>query len=134
MGDIGFKAIFAEEVTMTVSQGSDMDMPMQWLVDTVAVPFITDGWDARAQLRSRPGSTIWLSLTTTADANGNVITLEDDGRITIHIDHLETEGTAWDAASRAEGRWDLEMIDPTGSPQRLVMGPVKVSQDVTRAI
>lgn len=131
MSEIGFEALFEEPVNMTVSQGSDMDMPLRWLVDTVAVPLVTAGYDMRAQLRRKPGGDLWLDLTTTPDANGNVITLEDDGRITIHIDNVETEQTAWSASSRKSGFWDMEVIYPSGDVVRLVMGTVTVSREVT---
>lgn len=129
METLGWEALFDTEVELVISQGSDMDLSMQWSVDGTPVDFT--GWDARAQLRKKPGGPLWLSLTTTEDEHGNVIMLDDDGMIHLHIDDEETSQEAWNASSRKEGRWDLEVIDPDGSPRRLVMGPVRVSREVT---
>lgn len=129
MADLGWESLVGEEVSLTVSQGSDMDMSMRWLED--GTPVDLTGWDARAQLRRKPGGDLWLSLTTTPDVHGNVITLTDDGWIHIHIDNTETEQAAWNASSRKEGRWDLEVIAPDGDVKRLVMGPCYTSREVT---
>lgn len=120
---------------ITISQGSDNDFGYVWTRDDVPVPLLADGWILKAQLRKKPGATVWLSLTSVdADINvGSCIVMNDLGEIVVHIDDLETEDAAWNSATRKSGVWDIEAYNPTTTEKvRIVMGTVTVSPDVTR--
>lgn len=118
---------------LIVSQGADNTYTYRYGtndgIETTWVDLTT--WDARAQFRARPGSDIWLSLTTDPAAASR-ITLDNQGYVSIHVHHTTTEDPAWNTPARAKGVWDLELVAPDGEVTRLVMGVVTVSQDVTR--
>lgn len=119
-----------------VSQGADNNFGFRWSRNGTPVQLETEEWVLEAQFRKSPGSSVWLSLTS-VDADlteGSCIVMNDDGEIVVHIDHEETEDSAWNASSRKSGVWDLEAFRPsTDEKVRLVMGTVTVSPDVTRA-
>jgi len=118
-----------------ISQGADNNFGFVWSRDDVPVPLLTDECILEAQRRKRPGSEVWLTLTSAgADiTEGSCIVMNDSGEIVIHIDHTDTEDPAWNSASRKTGVWDLEAFNSdTDEKVRLVMGVVTVSHDVTR--
>lgn len=121
---------------IVIGQGKDNAYGYVWMRDGSPVPLETEGWVLKAQIRSRPGAPVWLSLTSeNPDADGSVITINDDGEIVVYIDHSTTEDPAWNSGARVAdgGMWDLEAYraDPE-SKERLVMGTVTLSPDVTR--
>lgn len=136
--------IEGDDGAIVIAQGADNDYAWRWSTyaagadpsTATPVQFLTDGWTARAQLRPRPGAEPWLTLTTTVDADGSGVELDDDGWVKVHIDHLTTEAEAWNSAAREKGVWDLELVqnptDPNPLVVRFVMGAVTVSKDVTR--
>ena len=118
---------------LVISQGADNTYAYRYGIDdgeTVTWVDLT-GWDARAQIRSRPGAEIWLSLGVDP-AEASRIILDAQGYVTIHLDHTTTEAPEWNSPARAQGVWDLELVNPGGEVIRLVMGAVLVSADVTR--
>lgn len=120
---------------LVISQGADNTYAYRYSTSdgTTTTPVDLTGWQARAQVRPRPGGTVWLDLTSQAPtAAGSSITLGADGFITVHIHHAETEAAEWNTPARAKGVWDLELIAPSGEVIRLVMGAVELSADVTR--
>jgi len=95
----------------------------------VYVPFITDGWTARAQIRSAHGGDIWATFLS-SDTTGSRIELTDTGGVTLVLPAAVTEDEAWN--SRFVGFYDVEIIDSTGYVTRLATGQVNVSHDYTR--
>lgn len=136
MAEFG-RAALREDVDLVVSQGADNDYAFRYGTqattgaETVYPDLTAPGWDARAQLRKRPGGDVWVTLTTTLDDHTG-ITLAAEGWVYVHLHHTLTEDPAWNATSRREGVWDLELVKPSGEVVRLVMGDVRVSPDVTR--
>lgn len=120
---------------IVVSQGADNTYRYRYGLDDGAGTVWVDltGWSARAQIRQRPGGSLWVSLTSDSPTvRGSFLALDADGYVTVHLHHVETEQPEWNTPARAQGAWDLELVDPTGEVVRLVMGSVFVSADVTR--
>ena len=127
------------QVDLLVCQGADNAYAFTYSRRTgetmTAVDLST--WSARAQLRTRVGGNVWLTLT-----NPEGIVLDADGSITLTIGHEITEDPAWNTYAKLDsktgrpvpsGVWDLELTDgASGSPLRFVEGRVTVSPDVTR--
>lgn len=122
---------------LVVSQGADNTYRFRYgtkATDDADTQFVdlTD-WGARAQLRYSPGGDVWVSLVKgqTTD-RGSYLSADETGYVTVHLHHTETEQPEWTAYARRGGVWDVELVAPDGEVVRLVMGAVKVSQDVTR--
>lgn len=116
---------------LVISQGADQTFTYRYGQSDGASTSWVDltGWTARAQLRDRPGGTVWASLTS-QDDDGSRITLDNLGYVSVVLTHTTTEDSAWNR--RTDGVWDLELVNPDGEVLRLVMGKVTVSADVTR--
>lgn len=116
-------------IDLVVSQGADNVYQFRYMVgetaETATPVDMSDGWTARAQMRSSAGGAVWGTWT---DELG--ITLDAEGYVTLHITDTETEAEAWDAYDR--GYWDMELVDAAGMVFRLAEGKVKVSHDITR--
>lgn len=130
---------------IVIGQGQDEAYGFIWTRGPNAetqtpVPLETEGWILKAQIRSRPGSTPWLTLSSEdADDEGSVIVVNDSGEIVVYIDHATTEASEWNSSLRADqgGVWDIEAYRPATEDlphdkKRLVMGKVTLSPDVTR--
>lgn len=130
---------------ITISQGAINRYGYRWSRRAskddpkVPVEIVTDGWEIVAQIRARAGATpVWLTLSSAEDtALGSGIAVDDEGMIVVTITPAETEDNDWNAASRAEGVWDVEAHkdatdDDPREVVRIVMGTVTVSPDVTR--
>lgn len=125
------RAALLENATLIISQGAENSYGWTWerrvAPATEYTPVDLTGWTARAQIRTNVGGEIWATFT---DTDG--ITLDDQGNITLTVGHAVTEAAEWQTLARVEGVWDLELIDGDGEVTRFAMGPVIVSQDVTR--
>lgn len=84
------------------------------------------GMSARMKIKTLPGVLI-LSLTQTATANGDVITLGGAaGTISILITSATTTNLAFTI-----GKYDLELVDTVGQVTRLLQGSVTFNREVT---
>lgn len=127
------------QVDLLVCQGADNTYGFTYSrrtgETTTAVDLST--WSARAQLRTRVGGAVWLTLTSPTG-----IVLDADGSIMLLIGHEITEDPAWNGYVKLDsktgrpvpsGVWDMELTNTApGKVLRFVEGKVTVSPDVTR--
>lgn len=84
------------------------------------------GMSARMKIKKLNGSLI-LSLTQTATANGDILTLGGTaGTITILIKSATTTTMAF-----TQAKYDLELVDSLGAVTRLLQGLVEFNREVT---
>lgn len=102
----------------TIIRGADNEWTLR-RVDAAGTPYLPS--EARAQVRGYFGGPVWVETDITLDPV--------DGWVTIRIPEAMTSAPEWD--TRSVGIWDLECVTG-GRRTRWVMGPVSVSQDVTR--
>ena len=123
MTTLGLDALV--KVNLLVSQGADNTYWFRYGAESDPVDIT--GYSARSQIRNRVGGDVWCEFLST---DGTIELGGAEGTIIVHLDHTVTEG--WDDSQR-KGVWDLELLDPSGSPVRFAEGSVTVSPDVTRA-
>jgi hypothetical protein len=116
-----------QQLNLIVSQGSDnvYGLQLQRTVNNIVVNVDLTGYSAKMQMRSKVGTTPWVTLESPTD-----ITLTSDGLVTITLDHETTEDVAWNEYT--QGVWDIELTDPYDVVTRLAYGKVTVVPDVTR--
>lgn len=110
-------------VNLIVSQGADNEYVFRYSreEDGVLTPVDLSYYTARAQIRNKPGGSLYLDITD--------ITMNSEGVIVVRIPHEVTEGAEWFA--RKSGVWDLELEDSTGTVLRFASGSVQISANVT---
>lgn len=110
-------------INLIISQGADNEYVFRYSqeVNGEPTPVNLTGHTARAQIRNKPGGTLYLDITD--------ITLTQSGIILIRIPALATEGQEW--YSRKSGVWDLELVDSQGGVVRFASGGVQISMNVT---
>lgn len=109
---------------LTIDQGATYSQTLTWK-NPSKVPINLSGYTARMQIRGkRTSQSVSFSLTT---ENGGITLGDADGTIDLYI-------SATDSASLAVGTYvyDLELITPSGSVVRLLMGNFVVRGEVTR--
>lgn len=130
---------------IVISQGADCAFGYLWERGAdenslSPVQIEAQGWILTAQIRTSPGGTPWITLSSTADtAAGSGIAVNDSGEVVVYIDHVDTEAAEWNSVVRVQGGgvWDIEAFRPATVDEphekvRLVMGAVTLSPDVTR--
>lgn len=112
---------------LDIEQGSDYESAFPILDDADQLVVVT-GWEARAQIRRTPTSPIpRLSFDTTGEQiSGLGLEIAGD-HVILRIPGSVSALWAW-----STGSWDLELIDPGGSPRRFVKGSVYVDRETTR--
>nr|WP_314859328.1 hypothetical protein [uncultured Undibacterium sp.] len=107
-----------------LEQGVYRAQIFRWTDSTGAAVNLT-GYTARMQLRkSVSNSEVLLELTT---VNGGISITPDTGTVTVIFKDTDTVGAAW-----VSGVYDLELVDSTGKPTRLIEGAFELSKEVTR--
>lgn len=84
------------------------------------------GWQARCEVKTDYGGTVVTRFHTGSSWDGT-ITFDSDGNMTLHLDDSFTAALA----PMANGVFDVELIDPSGNPWRVVEGRAHVTQEVT---
>lgn len=113
----------AAVVHLTVEQGADFDEAFQFL-DASDAPLDFNGCTARMQLRQRIESDAVIAELTTE--NGRLRFDQATGTLALHLDASVT------AAIQSGAVYDLEIVFPSGSVQRVLKGAVKLDPEVTR--
>lgn len=110
-------------INLIISQGADNEYIFRYSreVEGVLTPVDLTNYTARAQIRNKPGGTLYLDITD--------ITMTSDGIIRIRIPHGATEAVEW--FTRKSGVWDMELTDPQGGVTRFASGSVQISLNVT---
>jgi len=109
---------------LTIDQGATYSQTITWKDPSKNAIDLT-GYTARMQIRGKRTSTsATLSLTT---ENGGITLGDAEGTIALYI-------SATDSAALEVGTYvyDLELIEPSGGVQRLLMGNFLVRGEVTR--
>lgn len=83
------------------------------------------GYSARMQVRPEIESGVVLAELTTA--NGQIVLGAATGLLTVTFTAAMTAGTAW-----VEGVYDLELVQPNGTPLRIFRGDIAIDMKVTR--
>lgn len=117
----------AAEFPLNIEQGSTY-----WVKMTLTSkppnpqPIDLTGYTVRSQIRPNRGrdTAVLYELST---ANGRLEIDGPAGRITLTIPGADSTLWTW-----LEGVYDLELVDPSGEPTRLLRGPVHVDPEVTR--
>ena len=130
MADAGYRAKRVRN--WIIPKGSDTTNALRYGTKTGSVTtypeFVTDGWSARAQIRTTAGGPLWVEMLSSS-LTGPRITLDDLGYVTLVLPGTTTED--W-PDTRKSGAYDVELIRPDGTILRLVMGTVTVSPEITR--
>ena len=85
---------------------------------------ISDGYSARAQVRSRPSSEDVLFEWSSDTAN---VELTELGEVILTLEPEESSAFTW-----RRGVFDLEVTDPDGVVTRLASGTVFIRREITR--
>ena len=116
----------------TLEVGADFDLPVEVTQGSVEAPEprpLTD-FTARMQIRQTYASdTALISLST--ETTGITID-EDDGIINIEIPGAVSTAVTGLGTTIKKGVYDLEMVAPDGSIERVLKGKVKLDPEVTR--
>jgi hypothetical protein len=114
-----------------IEPGATWERRLTW-TDAADVPVPLAGCTARMHVRSSTWATdVLVELTT---ENGR-ITLTDPGVIDLVLSAAETETFGQTAGAKSPAVYDLEIVDPTQTPERvtrLLEGRITVSPEVTR--
>lgn len=112
-----------------IPQGADTVNGFRYAINGDFPLMVTNGWQARAQIRSEAGGEEWATFLSSSET-GPRIELTDEAFITIILPHNVTEDSRWD--DRYKGFYDLELIRPDGFVIRLAKGEVNITHDYTR--
>ena len=93
------------------------------------VPVDLTDWTARSQIRDKETDEVWVEFLSSS-LTGPRIFLGASGEVEVILPSATTEEDAW--ASRKKGRYDVELVSPTGEVKRFLSGVAIVHQDVTR--
>jgi hypothetical protein len=107
-----------------IEQGTTWRCRWPVINPTTGAALNISAWSARAQVRKWAGADEVLHEWSTTAGN---LTVGADGYLTITV--TPAESTAW---TWSEGRYDIELTDPTGEVVRIAAGPVMVSPEITR--
>lgn len=114
----------AGAMDIEIEQGATFSVPLTWSVGGTPVAALNT-WTARMHIRSTVKSAVTLlSLNT---ANSGIVLGLNPGEILLYISDADTAGFTW-----TSGKYDIELVSPTGVVKRLLEGKVKVIPEVTR--
>lgn len=112
----------AGRYNFTIEQGTKFTKVITWTDSTGALVNLT-GYTAELHIVDSELDTSIITVTTTADTNGNVITLGGSaGTISILIKTVTTTTFTF-----SDAKYYLEMIDTTGEVSRLIQGSVSLN-------
>lgn len=107
-----------------VEQGTTLIKPIVWR-DSSGNPVNLTGYSAKMQARSSVTSDeVLLELST---ANGKIVIVPLEGKLTLTMSPAVTSAMTWRRA-----RYDLEITAGDGNVTRLIEGEITVSREVTR--
>ena len=110
-----------EAVEIDIIQGEDFEQSWTFGDEDVAIPFITEGWDAKAAISDRTGK-IWTENMT--------VVLADDGSATVSLGRDKT-------ISLAVGThiWTLVFIEPgAGNYNAVFNAPARIHAGAVKSI
>jgi hypothetical protein len=108
---------------LELNQGEDVSIVFPVFDPVTNEPLIVDGWTAKSQVRSSQSS---ITVLYEWSAANNNITVAGTS-VTLRVLAADTQSWTW-----ANGRYDIELIDPSGKVTRIVEGTVQVSLEITR--
>lgn len=107
-----------------IEQGTTLNKSFIWKSsDGVVIPLT--GFTARMQVRATQASPDVLLALSTADAT--IVITPNAGKVTLSLSSTATAAIAW-----RRGKYDLELVSPTGVVTRLLSGTIEVSREITR--
>tara|TARA_A100001201_G_scaffold69915_3_gene64422 strand:+ start:1281 stop:1670 length:390 start_codon:yes stop_codon:yes gene_type:complete len=126
----------AGKYTITIEQGATTDFEVQWK-DSTGSPVDLTNYQARMQIRSDYGGTLYATLSSSRASDGtglnmsgsNGTTPPTSGSVGVFISAASSS-----AFTFSEGRYDLEMVSGSGANEyvtRLLEGKVKLSKNIT---
>lgn len=97
------------------------------------LPFESDGWKARMQIRETLESpTVTVELTTENNGLSFVKTNDNEGKLVSTELKLYIAPAVTEAISIQGGVYDIELVDASGDVGRLLEGSVSFNPEVTR--
>lgn len=108
-----------------IEQGATFRFPLVWK-DPLGALYDLTGYTARMQVRKTAATADPPMLTLTTE-NGGIVLGGAAGTITI-----TASATATAALTGQQAVYDIELINPSGEVDRLLMGAVEISPEVTR--
>lgn len=115
----------AGRYSFTIEQGVKFSTVITWKDANGALVDLT-GCTAELKIKGIECDDPLLTISTTPDDNGNVLTLGgEDGTIAVLIKSATTSGISW-----SEAKYDLEVTDSLGEPVRLLQGTFSISPEV----
>ena len=114
----------AASYDFVIEQGTTLNKSFVWKSsDGVVIPLT--GYTARMQVRTSQASPDVLLSLTTADAT--IVITPNAGKVTLALTPAATSAITW-----RRGKYDLEIVSPTGVVTRLLSGTIEVSREITR--
>ena len=126
----------AGKYTITIEQGATTDFEVQWK-DSTGSPVDLTNYQARMQIRSDYGGTLYATLSSSRASDGTGLNMSGSngtkpptsGSVGVFISAASSS-----AFTFSEGRYDLEMVSGSGANEyvtRLLEGKVKLSKNIT---
>ncbi len=117
----------AGKLNLVIEQGATFNPTMTYK-DAAGVPIDLTGYTARMQIRESIEDVAFLEELTTENTGASQIILGGvAGTIVLLFNDIETTGMAWES-----GVYDLELITPSGTVERVLVGSVVIDREVTR--
>lgn len=113
------------KLDIEIEQGPYFSVVLTWKNKATGVPNNLTGYTARMHIRESRSSKTALHVMTTE--NGGIVLGGVAGTIELIIPDATTEKFVWESAF-----YDLEMVDGTGKPKRLLSGKVWMIPEVTK--
>ena len=114
-----------EAVEIDITQGEDFEQSWTFSDEDVVIPFITDGWEAKAavSITDRTGRVITEDMT---------VVLVNDGSLTVSLSRVKTSLLP---VSDGKSFWTLILVEPvTGLYNVVFNAPIRVHAGAVKSI
>lgn len=113
--------------SFVLDQGADFFREIR-LAESTGSPVNLDGYSVRAQVREEVGSSVVLAEWTTDNGFFTISTPASAGKMILSIPAAVTSTYDWPNGAV----YDIEIVSPGGGVERLLMGSITISPEVTR--
>ena len=116
------------DINLIIYQGATFKKEFQWKIGNPATAVDMTGFTIRMQIREKLKDDLFVVELTTENSK-IVISDPTDGRFYLILDDTETADL-----TIKSGVYDIEVVDLSGTVERLIKGSVSISPEVTRPI
>lgn len=108
---------------LDIIQGADFEIAVEWLIDDVAVDL--SGYQARAEIRKKPGGELLYTFKPEGDPEGELII--EGTSLTLQAPNDSLNDATWRSA-----HWDLKLYAEDETETRLLEGKATLSPATTQ--